>query len=225
MIFRWRGWRCIRNTIFLCLCVLHTDRNTQQFLTRQSQCLQQIRSFINLLVLHIQYLQSYENVRLTSGTDSGSLNSMYAMPLKRFVLLHVIKRTSRTLPTLEKNSCKSRARIRCDNCIQNTVRASKSSSVTSSAGVRLSPSPFGGVLPRRNERGDGVRRLFWGDRLRRRFEGGGGGGGERLRGERLRSRRRSFGRTFLSCVGLRRRSFSLSLDLIDRNHINFNWPF
>lgn len=131
------------------------------------------------------------------------------MPLKRFVLLHVIKRTSRTLPTLEKNSCKSRARIRCDNCIQNTVRASKSSSLTSSPGVRLSPRPFGGVLPRRNERGDGVFRFLCGERLRLRFDGG--GGGERLRGERLRSRRRSFDRTFLSRERLRRRSLSLGL--------------
>lgn len=135
------------------------------------------------------------------------------MPLKRFVLLHVIKRTSRTFPTLEKNSCRSRGRIRCDNCMQNTVRASKSSSLTSSAGVRLSPRPFGGVLPRRNDRGDGVRRRLFGERLRLRCAGG----GERLRGERLRSRRRSFDRTFLSRAGLVRRSLSRDLVLCVEN--------
>lgn len=95
---------------------------------------------------------------LTSGTDSGSLNSMYAIPLKRFVLLHVINRMSRTLPTLEKNSSKSRDRIRCDSCMQKTVRASRSSGLRSSGGER-SPKPFGGVRPRRNGRGDGERCL------------------------------------------------------------------
>lgn len=97
-------------------------------------------------------------LQLTNGTDSGSLNSIYAIPLKRFVLLHVIKRTSRTFPTLEKNSSKSRARIRCESCIQNTVRASRSSGLKSSGGD-LSPRPFGGVRPRRNGRGDGDRCL------------------------------------------------------------------
>lgn len=111
------------------------------------------------------------------------------MPLKRFVLLHVIRRTSRTLPTLEKNSSKSRARILCDNCMQKTVRASRSSASKSSGGVR-SPNPLGGVLPRRNGRGEGVRRFLndVGERDRRRC-------GERLRGERLRtffSRERRF---------------------------------
>lgn len=85
---------------------------------------------------------------------------MYAIPLKRLVLLHVIRRTSRTLPTLEKNSSRSRALIRCDSCIQNTVRASLSSGVSSSGGDRF-PKPFGGVRPRRNGRGgDGDRRLL-----------------------------------------------------------------
>lgn len=79
--------------------------------------------------------------------------------MNRFVLLHVIKRTSRTLPTLEKNSSKSRARIRCDNCIQNTVRASRSSGSRSAGGERF-PKLFGGVRPRRNGRGDGLRRLL-----------------------------------------------------------------
>lgn len=127
---------------------------------------------------------------------------MYAIPLKRFVLLHVIKRTSRTFPTLEKNSSKSRARILCDNCIQNTVLASSSSASKSSGGVRL-PNPFGGVRPRRNGRGDGdLRLLLFGDRDFRR-------GGERFRGERLlRSLR--FGRVFLSRDLLRLRSLDLS---------------
>lgn len=34
--------------------------------------------------------------QLTKVTDSGSRNSIYAIPLKRRVLLQVIKRTSRT---------------------------------------------------------------------------------------------------------------------------------
>lgn len=83
---------------------------------------------------------------------------MYAMPLNRFVLLHVINLISRTLPTLEKNSSKSRDRIRWDSCIQKTVRASRSSGLKSSGGER-SPKPFGGVRPRRNGRGDGERCL------------------------------------------------------------------
>ncbi len=83
---------------------------------------------------------------------------MYAMPLNRFVLLHVINLISRTLPTLEKNSSKSRDRIRCESCMQNTVRASRSSGLKSSGGER-SPKPLGGVLPRRNGRGDGERCL------------------------------------------------------------------
>lgn len=83
---------------------------------------------------------------------------MYAIPLKRFVLLHVIRRTSLTFPTLEKNSSKSRARIRCESCIQNTVRASRSSGLKSSGGDR-SPRPFGGVRPRLNGRGEGDRCL------------------------------------------------------------------
>lgn len=83
---------------------------------------------------------------------------MYAIPLNRFVLLHVISRTSRTFPTLEKNSSKSLARIRCDNCMQNTVRASRSSGSRSAGGERF-PKLFGGVRPRRNGRGgDGDRR-------------------------------------------------------------------
>lgn len=80
------------------------------------------------------------------------------MPLNLFVLLHVINRTSLTLPTLEKNSSKSRARILWDNCIQNTVRASRSSGSKSSGGVR-SPNPFGGVRPLRKGLGDIERRL------------------------------------------------------------------
>lgn len=79
------------------------------------------------------------------------------MPLNRLVLLHVINRTSRTFPTLEKNSSKSLARIRCDNCMQNTVRASRSSGSKSAGGDRF-PRLFGGVRPRRNGRGDGLRR-------------------------------------------------------------------
>lgn len=75
---------------------------------------------------------------------------MYAIPLNRFVLLHVIKRTSRTLPTLEKNSSKSRARTRCDSCIQKIVRASRSSrSISSSEREYARLAEFGGVLPRR----------------------------------------------------------------------------
>lgn len=54
------------------------------------------------------------------------------MPLKRLVLLQVIIRTSLTLPTEEKNSSRSRALMRCDNCIQKTVRASLSSGERSS---------------------------------------------------------------------------------------------
>lgn len=80
------------------------------------------------------------------------------MPLNRFVLLHVISLTSRTLPTLEKNSSKSLARILCDSCMQKTVLASRSSGLKSSGGVR-SPSPFGGVRPLLNGRGDGERCL------------------------------------------------------------------
>lgn len=68
----------------------------------------------------------------TNDTDSGSLNSMQAMPLKRLVLLHVIILTSLTLPTEEKNSSKSLALIRCDSCITNTVLASRSSGDRSS---------------------------------------------------------------------------------------------
>lgn len=101
--------------------------------------------------------------QLTSGTDSAFLNSMYAIPLKRFVLLHVINRTSRTLPTALKNSSRSRARIRCDNCIQKIVRESLSSISTSSSerdreNARLAI--FGGVRPLR-------KRAFSGDRERR----------------------------------------------------------
>lgn len=49
---------------------------------------------------------------LTNGTDSASLNSIYAIPLNLLVLLHVISLTSLTLPTDEKNSSKSLALIR-----------------------------------------------------------------------------------------------------------------
>jgi hypothetical protein len=40
-----------------------------------------------------------------------------------------------TLPTAEKNSSKSRGRIRAASCMQNTVRASRSSGVSSGDGV------------------------------------------------------------------------------------------
>ena len=53
--------------------------------------------------------------KLTKATDSMSLNSTYAMPLKRRVLLQMIRRTSRIFPTEEKNSSISRARHRWDN--------------------------------------------------------------------------------------------------------------
>lgn len=101
--------------------------------------------------------------KLTNATDSAFLNSMYAIPLKRLVLLHVINRTSRTLPTLEKNSSRSRARIRCDNCIQKIVRESLSSmSISSSERDRENArlAEFGGVRPLR-------KRPFSGDRERR----------------------------------------------------------
>ena len=45
-----------------------------------------------------------------------------------------IKTSWRTLPTDEKNSSKSRGRIRADSCMQNTVRASRSSGVISGSG-------------------------------------------------------------------------------------------
>uniref|UniRef100_A0A1B0BVM7 Uncharacterized protein n=1 Tax=Glossina palpalis gambiensis TaxID=67801 RepID=A0A1B0BVM7_9MUSC len=86
-----------------------------------------------------------EHSSITSSRISESqLGLVSAMPLKRFVLLHVIKRTSRTFPTLEKNSSKSRARTRCDNCIQNTVRASRSSGLSSESGDLSGPRPLGG---------------------------------------------------------------------------------
>lgn len=67
------------------------------------------------------------------------------MPLNRLVLLHVINRTSRTLPTALKKSSKSLARIRCDNCITKTVLASLSSGLSSSRGddPLLYPRPIG----------------------------------------------------------------------------------
>lgn len=71
--------------------------------------------------------------KLTSGTDSASLNSIYAIPLNLLVLLHVISLTSRTLPTDEKNSSRSLARMRCESCMQNTVRKSLSSGGSSSS--------------------------------------------------------------------------------------------
>lgn len=86
----------------------------------------------------------------TSGTDSAFLNSTYEIPLNRFVLLQVIKRTSRTFPTLEKNSSKSRALIRCDSCMQKMVRESRSSmSISSSEREYARLAEFGGVRPRR----------------------------------------------------------------------------
>uniref|UniRef100_A0A1A9VIV0 Uncharacterized protein n=1 Tax=Glossina austeni TaxID=7395 RepID=A0A1A9VIV0_GLOAU len=88
-----------------------------------------------------------EHSSITSSRISESqLGLVSAMPLKRFVLLHVIKRTSRTFPTLEKNSSKSRARTRCDNCIQNTVRASRSSGLSSESGDLSGPRPLGDLL-------------------------------------------------------------------------------
>lgn len=122
------------------------------------------------------------------------------MPLKRFVLLHVINRTSRTLPTLEKNSSKSRARTRCDNCIQNIVRASRSSSSVSSSDLsyrRLAE--FGGVRPRLNAlRGDADFR--------------------RCSRERLRSRRRRFS---LSLPFSGDRLCLRSFDLIFKKYMKF----
>lgn len=93
---------------------------------------------------------------LTNGTLSGSLNSIYAMPLNLRVLLQVINLTSLTLPTLEKKSSRSRALILWLSCIQNTVLASLSSGLSSSA-VDLYPKPLGGVRPRclGKGRGDG----------------------------------------------------------------------
>lgn len=67
---------------------------------------------------------------------------MYAIPLNRRVLLHVINLTSRTLPTAEKNSSKSLARILADNCMQNTVRASLSSGARSSTPLEFASPPF-----------------------------------------------------------------------------------
>lgn len=67
---------------------------------------------------------------------------MYAIPLNRRVLLHVMSLTSRTLPTAEKNSSKSRARILWESCIQNTVRASLSSGAKSSTPLELASPPF-----------------------------------------------------------------------------------
>lgn len=78
--------------------------------------------------------------------------------MNRFVLLHVIKRTSRTFPTLEKNSSKSLARIRCDNCMQKIVRESRSSiSISSSEREYARLAEFGGVRPRRKRLSLGVR--------------------------------------------------------------------
>lgn len=77
-------------------------------------------------------IQKYDKI-LTNGTDSASLNSMYAIPLNLLVLLHVISLTSLTLPTDEKNSSKSLALILCESCIQKTVRRSLSSGGRSSS--------------------------------------------------------------------------------------------
>lgn len=66
------------------------------------------------------------------------------MPLKRLVLLHLMSLTSRTFPTDEKNSSRSLALILWDNCMQNTVRISRSSGVSSSG----FPRSAGGLLSR-----------------------------------------------------------------------------
>lgn len=154
---------------------------------------------------------------------------MYAIPLNLFVLLQVIRRTSRTLPTLEKNSSRSRARIRCDNCMQNTVRASRSSGLRSSGGD-LSPSPFGGVRPRRKGRGDGERWRFGGGERLFRFAAIGGdrflvGSGERLRSGRSpprdRLRRRSFERLFLDFLSFERLRRFRSFDRLFLDFLSF----
>lgn len=52
-----------------------------------------------------------------------------------------------TLPTAEKNSSKSRGRIRAASCMQNTVRASRSSGVSSGDGVLHKKKEFYIVTP------------------------------------------------------------------------------
>ena len=58
------------------------------------------------------------------------------MPLNLRVLLQRMRRTSRILPTDEKNSSMSRARHRWDSCITKMVRASRSSGVKTTWGER-----------------------------------------------------------------------------------------
>ena len=91
---------------------------------------------------HHQTFQKLHVPSLTKATLSGSLNSMYAIPLNLLVLLQTINRTSLTLPTELKNSSKSLARILCDNCITKTVLASLSSGLSSSTG-EFERSPIG----------------------------------------------------------------------------------
>ena len=74
---------------------------------------------------------------LTNGTDSRSLNSTYAMPLNLRVLLHTISLASLTLPTLDMKSSRSLARHLALSCMQNTVRASRSSGVSGASGLEL----------------------------------------------------------------------------------------
>lgn len=64
---------------------------------------------------------------MARGTDWISTNSTYAIPFDLREFLSEIILTSRTLPTAEKKSSKSRGRMRAASCIQNTVRASRSS--------------------------------------------------------------------------------------------------
>ena len=120
-----------------------------------------------------------------------------------------------TLPTAEKNSSKSLARIRWDNCMQNTVRASRSSTVIS---VNCFLTGVGDRRPRLRSRSFppfGLRDRFlpsrWGLRDFRRESRG----LRERRRSRLRLRRRSRSlrsRLRLLCLSLRpdRRSLSLS---------------
>lgn len=77
---------------------------------------------------------------IARGTELTSTNSTYAIPLERLEFLSEIILTSRTFPTVEKNSSKSLGRILAASCMQKTVLASLSS------GVRLSIGSLTGLL-------------------------------------------------------------------------------
>jgi len=63
--------------------LLHTHSHQQSLIT-----------YTGSTCMH--YSRTRSEQKLTKGTDSGSLNSTYAIPLNLLVLLHVINLTSRT---------------------------------------------------------------------------------------------------------------------------------